>query len=333
MSIKMTGVNKAAILLLSLEPEVASRVFRALDESEIKDVSQAMATLGRVDPEIIKSVIIEFARDMNTSMSVIGNIHSTERFLRGVLGHDKVNVLLEDIRGPMGRNIWDKIGKMNPMLLVSFLKNEYPQTIALILIKMAPSHAAKILSLFNKETGFEILKRMMSMDTVKKDVIESIEKTLRTEFVTDSGSMQKYDNNHLVAEIFNYFGKQSEEKFMEMLVQYDEDAAGKIKRLMFKFKDILRIDPEGIQELIKVVDKATLTTALKDAPDEIYEIFMQNMSQRAYKLLVEEVEGLRSVRKKDIDDARSNIVKIAKDLINKGVIKMIYAEGDEEEEL
>jgi flagellar motor switch protein FliG len=325
----LTGLQKSAVVMMALNNETATKIFSMLEDDEIKEISHAMTSIGNVAPEVIESLITEFHNEVGSSLSLVGNLHNTERMLRKILDDDKVESILEDIRGPAGKNIWDKLSNVNEEVLANYLKNEYPQTAALILSKLSPNHAANVLKILHSEFAFEIMKRMLMMDPVKKEVLEKVEKTLRNEFISGLTKTQKSDTNQMMAEIFNNFDRGTESRYMSMLEQHIPDAAERIKKLMFTFDNIGRIDAQGIQSIIKVVDKAKLPIAMKGASEEMRKKFLENMSQRAAKILQEEMETLGPVRIKDVDEAQASIITVARDLIAKGEISM--SEGGEDQ--
>ena len=326
---RLSGTDKAAILLLSLETDIAARLVQSLEDTEIQEISQAMTNLGKIPAEVTEQVVIEFAHQINDTISVIGNFSSTEKFLRKVLSDDKVNSIVEEIRGPIGKNVWDKLNKLPARVLSNFLKTEHAQTAALIIKKLDSAIAAKVMSLLDSEFASEILVRLLSLGTVKKGIMDNVEKSIRSHFIGDINKLYQLDNHHVVAEIFNNFDRNHEEKFMSLLEKQGHDIATKVRKLMFTFDDIIKIEANGIQELIKIIDKSQLALALKDAPEAIQNLVSSNMSQRAYKLLMEEVEGYTDVRTKDIDEARNYIVRTAKEMIRDGNINLIETDEDE----
>ena len=322
MSNKLSGLQKSAILMITLNHEIAGKVFSLLEEDEIKELSQAMSAMGAVAPDTIEKFVGEFSNEMTSSLSFVGSIQNTERLLRKILSDDKVNLILEDIRGPAGKNIWDKLSNISEEVLANYIKNEYPQTAALILSKIPATQAASVIKILNGDFAFEIIKRMLVMDPVKKEVLERVEKTLRTEFISGLTKTKKSDTNQTMAEIFNNFDRSTETKYMSLLEQYNTDMADRIKKLMFVFNDVGKIGSPGIQLILKTVDKAKLPLAMKGASEEIRKKFIDNMSQRAAKILQEEIDGLGPVRIKDVDEAQATIINIAKDLIAKGEIEI-----------
>lgn len=328
--LKLTGAEKTAIVLLAVREEYAAHVFSLMSDEEIKEISHAMSTLGPVKPEIVERLIFEFTNEMSNTIGLMGNLETTERLLEKVLGKDRVNAIMEEIRGPAGKNTWDKLGNVNEEVLAAYLKNEYPQTVALIASKINPAHAARVLSVLPEDFTFEVIMRMLNMDAVKKEVLDGVEKTLRAEFISTLTKTQKYDTNEMIAEIFNNFDRTNEAKFMAMLEERLPDAAEKIKSLMFTFDDLINVNPAGIQALLRNVDKSKLTIALKGAAQNVRELFLSNMSQRAAKIMQEDMDAMGPVRLRDVDDAQSEIVIIAKDMSAKGEI-VILENGEKDE--
>jgi len=237
---------------------------------------------------------------------------------------------MEDIRGPAGRTTWDKLGNVNEEILATFLKNEYPQTIALVLSKIKAEHAAKVLTVFPEELALEVMMRMLGMEAVKKEVLDGVEKTLRVEFMSNLAKTQRRDTHEIMAEIFNNFDRNTETKFMTILEQKNAESAERIRNLMFTFEDLKKIDPAGVQSLLRGVPKEKLATALKGASDTIKDLFLKNMSERAAKLLREDMEIMGPVRLKDVDEAQMSIVQVAKDLAAKGEIVIAGDSADDQ---
>ncbi len=328
---KLTGVEKTAIMMMSINPDQAAKLFSIMDDEEIKEVSATMSTLGSVDSEIVEQVFVEFADQMSSSGAVVGNFESTEQLLLKALGKERVESIMEDIRGPAGRNTWEKLNNVSEEVLAAYLKNEYPQTIALVLSKIRPDHAAKVLTELPEDLAMDVILRMLSMEAVKKEVLESVEKTLRVEFMSNLAKTQRRDSHEMMAEIFNNFDRNAETKFMSELEERDSESAERIRALMFTFEDLVKIDGNGIQTVLRNIDKDKLTIALKGASENIKELFISNMSERASKILLEDMEAMGPVRLKDVDEAQMSIVAVAKDLAAKGEI--MIADGGEEDQL
>ena len=327
---KLTGAQKAAIIMMSIDEENATKLFNMLSDEEIKEISNTMASLGTVSAETVERLFVDFVESMSSSGVVVGTFDSTERLLLRALGKDRVDTIMEDIRGPAGRTTWDKLGNVNEEILATFLKNEYPQTIALVLSKIKPDHAARVLSVFPEELASEVMMRMLSMESVKKEVLDGVEKTLRLEFMSNLAKTQRRDTHEIMAEIFNNFDRNTEAKFMGVLEQKNAEAAERIRALMFTFEDLKKIDASGVQALLRTVPKDKLAVAMKGASDVIKDLFFKNMSERAAKLLREDMEAMGPVRLKDVDEAQMAIVQVAKDLAAKGEIVIAGDTGEDQ---
>ena len=327
----LTGVEKAAIFLLSLSQDQTSKIFTQMDDDEIMELSQTMSSLGKVNSEIIERLFIEFAENMSSTNSLIGTLDSTERLLAKVLGKDKVDVIMEEIRGPAGRTMWEKLGNVNEDVLATFLQKEYPQTVAVVLSKIASDHAARVLALLPEGFAMEVIMRMLRMEAVQKEVLEDVERTLRTEFMSNLARTNRRDSHEMMADIFNNFERSTEGKFMEALEERSQDSAVKIRNLMFTFEDLEGLDPSGVQTLIRSSDKEKLTIALKGASETMKDLFFSNMSERAAKIMKEDMAAMGPVRLKDVEESQQALVTTAKDLSDRGEITI--ASGSEEDEL
>ncbi|WP_339857383.1 flagellar motor switch protein FliG, partial [uncultured Nisaea sp.] len=310
----ITGPEKAGILLMSLGEEQAGKLFSMLDDEEIKEVSQVMAGLGTVSSNIVERLFVEFAEQVSSTGSLVGSMDSTERLLTKVLGGDRVGDIMEEIRGPAGRTMWDKLANVNEQVLANYLKNEYPQTVAVILGKIGQAHAGKVLSILPENFAMEVVMRMLRMEAVNKDIEKDVERVLRTEFMSNLARTNRRDSHEMMAEIFNHLDRATESRFLSALEERNKDSAEKIRALMFTFEDLSRMDPAGVQTLLRAVDKDKLTIALKGASEELKDLFFSNMSERAAKLLREDMQSLGPMRLKDVEDAQTAMVTAAKDL-------------------
>ena len=327
----LSGIEKAAIFMLSLDEEHAAQMFENMGDEEIREISQGMANLGAASSEIVERLYVEFAEQISSTGSLVGTPESTERLLSRVIGGERVTQIMEELRGPAGRTMWDKLANVNEHVLANYLKNEYPQTVAVIITKIRPDHAARVLAAFPETFSLEVINRMLRMEAVQKEVVDDIERTLRSEFMSNLARTQRRDSHEMVAEIFNGLDRSTENQFMTMLEERNRDAAEKIRQLMFTFDDLAMVDPAGVQAILRAVDKDKLGTALKGASDALAGLFFENMSTRAAKILKEDMAAMGPVRMRDVEEAQVEIVAIAKDLADKGEI--IISEGGGEDEL
>jgi len=326
----LSGAERAAIVLLALGEDHSQHIWEMMDEEEIKEVSQVMSNLGSVSAGLIEKLLVDFVSQMSATGSLMGSYESTERLLTGILPPDKVGIIMEEIRGPAGRTMWDKLANVNETVLANYLKNEYPQTVSVVLSKIKPEHAARVLGALPEEFALEVVQRMLRMESVQKDILDKVEQTLRIEFMSNLARTAKRDAHEHMAEIFNNFDRQTESRFITALEERSRDSAERIKALMFTFEDLSKLDPGSIQTLLRNIEKDKLGLALKGATDSLRDSFFSNMSERAGKILREDMEAMGPVRLKDVDEAQMRMVNVAKDLANKGEIMIAGGNGDDE---
>jgi flagellar motor switch protein FliG len=329
MSGKMSGPQKAATFMLAVGEEHASKLFAMMHEDEIRDISQAMASLGTVPATAVEDLAREFAETIGQTGNLVGTWETTERMLLRTLPRDRVSQIMEEIRGPAGRTMWDKLGNVNEAVLANYLKNEYPQTVAVVLTKVKSEHAARVLSMLPESFAMEVVMRMLRMESVQKEALEGVEKTLKAEFMSNLARAQRRDAHEMMAEIFNNLDRQSESRILAALEERNRDAAERIRALMFTFDDLVRLDGMGVQVLIRNVPKEQLLLALKGASENLRDLFLKNMSERAGKMFKEDLANLGPVRLREVDEAQAAVVVMAKDLAAQGQITL--QEGREDE--
>jgi flagellar motor switch protein FliG len=325
----LTGVQKAAMLMLALGEDQCARIFSMMHEDELKDISSAMAQLGSVRAEVVERLCVDFAESMGSAGNLVGSFESTERLLQKALPRDRASQIMEEIRGPAGRTMWDKLGNVNESVLANYLKNEYPQTVAVVLSKVRPEHAARVLALLPDSFAMEVVMRMLRMESVQKDVLDGVEKTLRAEFMSNLARSTRRDAHEMMADIFNNLDRASETRFLAALEERNREAAERIKSLMFTFDDLARLTQQSVQMLLRSIEKDKLPIALKGASEKLRELFLSSMSDRAGKMLREDIEGLGPVRVRDVDDAQATIVQLAKELSAQGAIEISSGKDEE----
>ncbi len=325
----LSGAQKAAILMLALGEEQCTRLFGMMQEDEIKEISAAMTQLGSIRAELVERLCFDFVDSMSFSGNLVGSFESTERLLQKSLPRERAAQIMEEIRGPAGRTMWDKLGNVNEAVLANYLKNEYPQTVAVVLSKVRPEHAARVLSLLPEAFALEVIMRMLRMESIQKDVLDGVERTLRAEFMTNLARSTRRDAHELMADIFNNLDRQVESRFIAALEDRSRDSADRIKSLMFTFDDLARLSAQAVQTLLREVEKDKLPVALKGASERIKDLFFKNLSERAAKMLREEIESLGPVKLRAVDEAQSAIVALTKELAAQGQIEI--SEGKDEE--
>jgi len=326
----LSGPERAAVLMLALGDQHGENVWKLLDDDELRTLSVTMSSLGTVEAEAVEALLLEFVGLLSASGALLGNYDATERLLQKYLPPDRVSNIMEEIRGPAGRNMWEKLSNVQEQVLANYLKNEYPQTVAVVLSKLKPEHAARVLAILPEETALDVVMRMLRMEAVQKDVLERVESTLRTEFMSNLSQTRRRDAHEVMAEIFNNFDRQTETRFLTTLEEQNRESAERIKQLMFTFDDLVKLDTGSAQTLMRHVDKDKLGIALKGATDAVRQFFLGNMSTRAAKMLVDEMKAIGPVRLRDVDEAQALLVNLAKDLAAKGEIMISKNRADEE---
>ena len=219
------------MLMLALGEQYGGKVWQMLDDDEVRELSLVMSTLGTVEADVVEDMLLEFVSRMSASGALMGNFDATERLLQQYLPPDRVTGIMDEIRGPAGRNMWEKLSNVQEEVLANYLKNEYPQTIAVVLSKLKPEHAARVLAILPEDMALDVVGRMLKMEAVQKEVIERVEQTLRVEFMSNLSQTRRRDAHEVMAEIFNNFDRQTETRFITSLEEENRESAERIKAL------------------------------------------------------------------------------------------------------
>jgi flagellar motor switch protein FliG len=326
----LNGLQKAALLVMSVGEDTAAKIFQLMHDDEIREISQTMANLGTVNATVIERLFVEFADQISSTGTLTGTYESTERLLSKVLDRSKVDTIMEEIRGPAGRTMWDKLGNVHESVLANFLKNEYPQTVAVVISKVKPDHGARVLSMLPEAFAMEVIMRMLRMESVQKDILDDVERVLRNEFMSNLARTSRRDAHEMIAEIFNNLDRASESRFLTALEERNRDSAEKVRSLMFTFEDLGKLDPGGVQTLLRNIEKDKLPLALKGASEALRDLFLSNMSERASKMLKEDMAAMGPVRLRDVEESQLAMVTVAKELAGKGEIMLTDKKGEDE---
>jgi flagellar motor switch protein FliG len=330
-SANLTGPEKAAIFLLTLGEEFTTQVFRRLDEDEIKMVGRQMAKVDRVEKEDISALLKEFKSDVGADDLYLSGNDMLEEALRRALQADKASGILEEIRSDWELTLFQKARKLEPKVLSNFLRNEHPQTIALVLSVLDHQQAAAVLAELQEEIQVEIIMRMAELDKVSPEILVELDRVLQDELLSIEGMEgQRLGGVQTVAEILNNADRALEAAILEGVEEQREALADEIRRLMFVFEDLLRVDDRGIMAILKEVSTDDLKLALRTASEDLKEKIFQNMSSRAVEMLKEDMEIMGPVRVKDVETAQQSILKIAKRLEQEGKVQLMSGGADDE---
>ena len=326
---RFSGPQRAAALMLALGKEHGAPVWEQLSVDEIKELSSTIAQLGRIPSAVVEHLLIQFSGEVASMASLHGSYESTERLLEGVIPDDRIKEIMEEIRGPSGRTMWDKLSNVSEAVLASYLKNEYPQTVAVVLSKLRSDHAARVLAELPRELSVDVIQRMLRMDTVQKEVLSQIEQTLKSEFMSNLSRSQRRDPHESMAEVFNAMDRATEEAMLTALDQRAPDSAERIRALMFTFEDLGTLLPAAVGVIVKQADKRQMALALKAAPDQMKTLFFSCMTERSAKLMREDMASMGPVRARDCEEAQNVLVRLAKMLADTGEIMLVDPRSDD----
>ncbi len=321
---ELTGVQKAAILLILLGPEVAPKVFRELSEDVIKEITKEIAMMKTVDPEIAKEVLKEFfALSVAKEQLVKGGVEYAKKVLVEALGPERAKRVVASLVKNMETSIgFEALRNIRPQQLAKIIQKEHPQTIALILAHLEPPRAAECLAELPDRLRVEVVKRLASLSDISPEVLRRLSVVLEEKLQSVGTTNVEIGGPKTVAEILNRMDRESTKEILDELAKEDPDLVTQVRDLMFVFEDIINLDDVAIREILKRVDKKVLTVALKGASDEVKEKFFRNMSQRAAETLKEEMEYLGPVKLKDVEAAQREIVELIRKLEDEGVISI-----------
>ncbi|AMX84042.1 flagellar motor switch protein FliG [Geobacillus subterraneus] len=327
----LSGRQKAAILLISLGPDVSASVYKHLSEEEIEKLTLEISNVRQVTSEQKEEVLEEF-RQLALAQDYIaqGGIAYAKEVLEKALGPDKAMNIINRLTSALMVRPFDFARKADPMQLLNFIQNEHPQTIALILSYLEPAQAGQILSALPQEMQADVARRIALMDSTSPEIISEVEQILERRLsatvvqdYTQAGGIES------VVEVLNQVDRSTERTILDALEIQDPELAEEIKKRMFVFEDIVTLDNRAIQRVIREVDNNDLMLALKVASDEVKDIVFRNMSTRMAETFKEEMEYMGPVRLRDVEEAQSRIVAVIRRLEETGEIVIARGGGDD----
>jgi len=327
--------EKAAIIVYSLGAERAEKLLSRMDESDYRRFARAMNRLGLVDPEIVDTVMEEFATSIGDAAMVRGGMTETRKFLARFLDEGFVDQIMEDVGGPTGRDIWEKLSNTPEQTLFAYLRNEQPQSIAVILSRILPDKAARVLQLFPEAKANEVVLRISRIGSIDRHVMEEVKATLQQDFLS---TLQKQQISRrpqdMIGSMLNQMSPERSGSIMKVLQDSDPELAEKVQKMMFTFTDFTtRVNAIGLQAVVKNCERDTLILALtlaKHNAPQVVDYFFSNMSKRVAEQMGEEMQAAGPVRMKDAQQAQQAVVQLAQTLAKSGEIEI--SDGDEDDE-
>jgi flagellar motor switch protein FliG len=326
---EISGLRKAAILLLAMPQDIAAKVMKKLPRERVEEISREIANTDRVAPELRRQVVGEFYNVALARQYVdMGGLPLARSLLEKTLPSDEARKIIAAIEHQVYEQPFSFLQKAETENLLMFLSGEHPQTIALVLSHLPPAMASEILVGLPRERQIEVITRIANMDQTSPDVIKEVERGLEKRLAgLVNERFERSGGVKAVAEILNLAGRATERAIMEGLSEENPELVEEIRRLMFVFEDILRVDDRGIQAVLKEIENEELAIALKTASDELKDKIFKNMSERAAQLIKEEMEFMGPVRVSDVESAQQRIVDIVRRLEDAGEIVIAGSGG------
>ena len=322
----LTGIEKAAILLVVLGDQTSSSIVKHLSEDEVEIVSREVARLKKVSPEDAEAVLEEFYQLTSAREYVArGGVDYAKSMLIKAFGPEASKRLIDRLVSGLGEDMvtFDALQKADPEQLAKFLHNEHPQTVALVLAHLNPSQAAALLSALPRELRGDIALRVASLDEISPEVIGKIAVVIGQKLNSLGGfSRESYGGVRAVAEMFNRLDSVTSKDVLTAIEEQDAALVETIRHLMFVFDDLLLLDETSLKEVLAKVDRKVLTLALKGTGDQLKNHFLKNMSTRGADLIREEMESMGPVKIKDVEGAQQLVIAVVRQLENEGVLSV-----------
>lgn len=331
MSEKYTGIQKAAILLITLGPEKASVIFQHLKEEEIEELTLEIANTRSVSPQDKEEVLEEFYQVCLAQQYIAeGGIGYAKELLEKALGDEKAQGVIAKLTASLQVRPFEFVRKTEPSQLLNFIQDEHPQTIAMILSYLSSAQAAMVLGALPPEKQADVARRIAQMDRTSPDVIKEVERVLERKLA----SLVNQDYTIVggvdaIVEILNAVDRGTEKHIVETLEVEDPELADEIRKKMFVFEDILSLDDRAIQRVLRDIDNNDIAVALKNANEEVQNVIFRNLSKRLAAMIKEDMDFMGPVRLKDVEDAQQKIVNNIRKLEDAGEIVIARGGGDE----
>jgi flagellar motor switch protein FliG len=331
---RITGAQKAAILLFSLGEDLAAEIVKNLDEEEVKKLGGSMSRIFSMPPEAINSVFSEFQNRASSDLPVPANPGERSEFIRNVFSKairgDKAQALLDEIQQKGKWNLFQKVRKLDAKTLANFIQNEHPQTIAVVLAHLDPSQTAAILEEFPMALQTDVLYRIARLENIPPGILEEIDQALQHEIsMIENVEGKNVGGIRSAAEILNQMKSSAETQILQAMDEQQQGLGDEIRRWMFVFEDLIQVDDRSIMAILKEVDSDALKLALRTASEDLKEKIFKNMSERAAMMMKEDLEVMGPVRLRDVEAAQQTIIKAGKKLEGEGKV-VLSTKGKED---
>lgn len=321
---ELSGDDKVAILLFALGPEAAAPIVQSLDDNTLTRLSRRMSELGTIEPETLNKVLNEYL-DIHESEDPMyhSDRNNVTNLLHYAMDQERAHNILENLDKPKVLTVWEKLSRIDPSVIKSYIEAERPQTIALILGNIDTSVASQVIALLDEEIQMSVVMRMSKIESVPQELVRDIEETLERELSETTGTAGiSFDGMVSVVEILKSLDKDVSKPLMERLEQKDEELFSQVDKLLLVFEDLLELSDKDIQTILKHVSSDELVKALKGAPGELAERFFTNMSKRAAEIMREDMEVMGPLKLIEVEESQQSILKAVRKLDEDGAIAL-----------
>jgi flagellar motor switch protein FliG len=328
---KLSGLQKAAIVLATMGEQFTAEMFKQMEQEEIKRVGVAMSNLDHVEADLQDALLKEFLEDLKSELGpMISGDMTARRALSLALGEEAAAGLMEELRKAKEPVPFERVKHVDSKTLAGFIKSEHPQTIAVILAHLPQAKAAEVLQEFPENLKYEVVLRVSNLDMIPPGIVEEIDAVLNREMLSTEGAeARQLGGVEAVAELINNVDKNTEEQIFSRLEEDDPELAEQIRQLMFVFEDLINVDDRGIRSLLKEVRNEDLTVALKTASEALRDKVLNNVSERAAAMIMEDLEVMGPVRLSEVEESQQKVIQVARRLEKEGKV-VIGGKGGED---
>ena len=321
---RFSGEEKTAILMVALGPEGSAPLMKQLDDATLVRVSRRMAELGKIDPERLNEVMTEYLGiHESDDMMLQGTHKDVVSLFHRAIEEDRAERILNEMSKPRTLTIWEKLSRLSPYMIKSYIEEEHPQTIALILGNVDTTLASQVIALLPEDMQMSFVMRMSKIESVPAELVKDIEETLEKEMSESTGSSgMSFDGMISVVDILKTLDKSVSKPLLQRLEQRDQDLFQQVDKLLLVFEDLMQVSDRDIQTVLKHISSDDLVRSLKGAPDELAESFFRNMSSRAAEIMREDMQVMGPLKLADVEEAQQNILKVVRKLDEDGSISL-----------